>query len=310
MKALVLLSLTALHLCCVLRISTGAILTEEMFNNQILKYIRASDIKNIPNGLKKNNEELKNGNVADKIMKDIDHLLSSLQIGEYDGNDDNSYNVSVGATCNWSENSFKCCQAFDLTGNTCLVAKFVGDDINFFVQIGGKMVWVNKMSYKNTIESMFRDISQLMSGNGHFEVKEQSEFLTEVKATSDNFVEMSRSSGDFSTTSCSWNGNTCQCCKHITIFKRKLSICVDIEVRDKHDVKISIKIGSITIWSGNVNMWNKQLEICHQISFLKLCLTMKDFHLSRHEIGGCVYVYGYMAWFKEGLRLFCFNKSF
>lgn len=70
---------------------------------------------------------------------------------------------------------------------------------------------------------MFRDISQLMSGNGHFEVKEQSEFLTEVKATSDNFVEMSRSSGDFSTTSCSWNGNTCQCCKHITIFKRKLS---------------------------------------------------------------------------------------
>lgn len=42
MKTLVLLSLTALHLCCVLRISTGAILTEEMLNNQILKYIKAS----------------------------------------------------------------------------------------------------------------------------------------------------------------------------------------------------------------------------------------------------------------------------
>lgn len=77
-----------------------------------------SGIRNVPNVLTKNDEALKNGNIADKIMKDIDHLLSSLQIGEYDGNDDKSYNASVESICNWSENSFKCCQAFDLTGNS------------------------------------------------------------------------------------------------------------------------------------------------------------------------------------------------
>lgn len=70
---------------------------------------------------------------------------------------------------------------------------------------------------------MFRDISKLISGNAHFDVVEQSEILTEEKTTSDNFVAMSRSSDDVSTTSCSWDGNTGHCCKYISILKRKIS---------------------------------------------------------------------------------------
>lgn len=309
MKTLVLLAL-----CCFLRIGTDAILAEEMsmLKSQILENLKTNGIRNVPNVLTKNDEALKNGNIADKIMKDIDHLLSSLQIGEYDGNDDNSYNASFGATCNWSENSFKCCQTFDLTGNTCLVAKFVGDDINLFVQSGDKMMLIKTMSYKKTLENMFEDVSKLITGDAHFGDNtddddfdqeniiddEQSEILSKEESTNDDSLRKIR---------CSWGVRSGVCCRTIRIFRHRFRFCIGMRMYPTRTFFYA-KIGRVTIMRKYADICSKKLKSCYKIRHVTVCLVLYKLRIAKHNVKGCAYASAYIGWYKKLYPLFCFNK--